>query len=73
MTEIIDLTGSSSLAIAVSVALQTSYHIYYGWWIALSLALQFLVFAISYALSRRALPIIVAHGLFDLRALVQLW
>jgi len=73
MTEIIDLTGSSSLAIAVSVALQTSYHIYYGWWIALSLALQFLVFAISYALSRRAFPIIVAHGLFDLRALLQLW
>jgi membrane protease YdiL (CAAX protease family) len=31
MTEHIDLTGSSALAIAVSVALQFSYHLYYGW------------------------------------------
>jgi membrane protease YdiL (CAAX protease family) len=73
MTELIDLTGSGALAIAVSVALQFSYHLYYGWWIALSLAFQFLVFALFYAASRRALPIVVAHSLFDLYALLRLW
>jgi membrane protease YdiL (CAAX protease family) len=73
MTELIDLTGSGALAIAVSVALQFSYHLYYGWWIALSLAFQFLVFALFFAASRRALPIVVAHSLFDLYALLRLW
>jgi membrane protease YdiL (CAAX protease family) len=73
MTELIDLTGSSALAVAVSVALQFSYHLYYGWWIALSLAFQFLVFALFYAASRRALPIVTAHSLFDLYALLRLW
>jgi membrane protease YdiL (CAAX protease family) len=73
MTELIDLTGSSALAIAVSVALQFSYHLYYGWWNALSLAFQFLIFALFFAASRRALPIITAHALFDLYALLRLW
>jgi membrane protease YdiL (CAAX protease family) len=73
MTELIDLTRSSALAVAVSVALQFSYHLYYGWWIALSLAFQFLIFALFFAASRRALPVITAHALFDLYALLRLW
>jgi membrane protease YdiL (CAAX protease family) len=73
MTELIDLTGSSVVAIAVSVALQFSYHLYYGWWTAFSLAFQFLVFALFFAAFRRALPIITAHALFDLQALLRLW
>jgi len=35
MTEIMDLTGSVSLAIASSIILQVSYHLYYGWFGAL--------------------------------------
>jgi membrane protease YdiL (CAAX protease family) len=73
MTEILDLTRSSILAIAVSVAVQFSYHLYYGWTGAISLSFQFLIFAVYYARSRRILPIIVAHGLFDIYGLVRLW
>lgn len=62
MTEVSDLTGSSTLAVVASVAVQFSYHLYYGWAGAISLSFQFLVFALYYMRSRRALPIIVAHG-----------
>jgi membrane protease YdiL (CAAX protease family) len=73
MTEVLDLTGSSILAVALSVAVQFSYHLYYGWAGALSLSFEFLIFSLYYLRSRRALPIIVAHGLFDIYALVRLW
>jgi membrane protease YdiL (CAAX protease family) len=73
MTEVRALTGSATLAAAISVALQTTYHLYYGWEGALSLAFQFLVFAIYYAKTRKATPVIVAHGAFDLLSLVRLW
>ncbi len=73
MTEVRDLTGSSILAIVLSVIVQTSYHLYYGWERALALSFQFLVFSIYYAWRRRATPIIVAHGIFDLYGLIRLW
>jgi membrane protease YdiL (CAAX protease family) len=72
MTEVLELTGSSTLAVAVSVAIQVSYHLYYGWATAISLSFLFLTFALYYAHSRRALPIIVAHGLFDIYGLIRL-
>jgi membrane protease YdiL (CAAX protease family) len=70
MTEIGELTGSWTLAAAASVAVQTSYHLYYGWVGALSLSFGFLVFSIYYAKTRRATPIIFAHALIDLYAFV---
>ena len=73
MTEILELTGSTLLAMFLSVALQFSYHLYYGWFIALSLSFQFLVFAGFFAGLRRALPIVVAHGVFDIYALIRLF
>lgn len=73
MTEIKALTNSWVVAAGLSVALQTSYHLYYGWQGALSLGFQFLVFALYYARTRKATPIIVAHALFDLAGLVQAW
>jgi membrane protease YdiL (CAAX protease family) len=72
MTEIKELTGSTTKAIAFSVLLQASYHLYYGWLGAITLAFLFMVFAIYYSRSRRALPIIVAHAIFDLYALFRL-
>jgi membrane protease YdiL (CAAX protease family) len=72
MSEVKALTGSWTLAAAASIAVQTSYHLYYGWAGALGLSFQFLVFAVYYAWRRRALPIIVAHGLFDIWAIVPL-
>ena len=73
MTELIELTGSSSLAVGVSVAVQSSYHLYYGWSGALSVSFLFLGFALYYARTRKALPIIVAHGFFDIYGLIRLW
>jgi membrane protease YdiL (CAAX protease family) len=72
MTEIKELTGSTMMAIIFSVLLQASYHLYYGWMGALSVAFPFIVFAIYYARSRRAVPIIIAHEVFDLYGLVRL-
>ena len=73
MSEIIELTGSSKLAVALSVGVQFSYHLYYGWSGAISLSFVFLVSALYYEYARRALPVIVAHGFFDLYGLVRLW
>lgn len=73
MTEIKELTKSATLAVAVSVFIQASYHLYQGWAEAISLGFLFLVFALYYARWQRAFPIIVAHGLLDLNALFQLW
>lgn len=66
MTEVRELTGSPLLAIFVSVAVQTSYHLYYGWRGALSLAFTFMVFSIYYANTRRITPVILAHEVLDL-------
>jgi membrane protease YdiL (CAAX protease family) len=73
MTEVFELTGSSLLAASLSVAIQFSYHLYYGWAGAIALSFVFLVLALYYARTRRALPIIVAHGYFDISALIRLW
>jgi membrane protease YdiL (CAAX protease family) len=72
MTEVRELTGSTLPAILLSVAVQTSYHLYYGWTGALSLGFEFLVFSIYYARTRRLAPVIVAHELFDLYGFVRL-
>lgn len=73
MTEVAELTGSTTLAVFLSVAVQSSYHLYYGWLGALALACMFLVFSLYYARWRQALPIIVAHGFFDINSLIRLW
>jgi membrane protease YdiL (CAAX protease family) len=72
MTEIKNLTGSWVLAALVSTAVQTSYHLYYGWTLALALGCQFLVFSIYYARTRRAMPVVIAHGVFDLIGVFRL-
>jgi membrane protease YdiL (CAAX protease family) len=72
MTEITELTGSTVGAVILSVLVQFSYHLYYGWAGAISLSFQFLVFALYYAYSRRALPLVVAHGFFDVYGMVRL-
>jgi membrane protease YdiL (CAAX protease family) len=72
MTEVLELTGSATLAVALSVGIQAVYHLYYGWWFAVVMAFQFLIFALYYARWRRALPIVVAHGLFDLYGFLRL-
>ena len=73
MTEVRALTGSWLLAGTMSVAVQTTYHLYYGWVGALSLAFQFTVFSLYYGMRRRATPVVIAHGLFDVLGMIRLW
>jgi len=73
MTEVLELTGSATLAVLLSVGIQTVYHLYYGWWFAIALTFQFLIFTLYYVRWRRALPIVVAHGLFDLYGVLRLF
>ncbi|MGO9543681.1 MAG: CPBP family intramembrane glutamic endopeptidase [Rhodomicrobium sp.] len=73
MTEVRALTGSWMLATALSVVVQFSYHLYYGWEGAIALSFLFLVFSIYYARTQRATPIIVAHGIFDIWGLVRMF
>jgi len=72
MTEVKALTGSWTLAAVLSTAVQTSYHLYYGWTMALALGCQFLVFSIYYARFRKATPVVFAHGVFDWIGVFQL-
>jgi membrane protease YdiL (CAAX protease family) len=73
MTEVRALTGSWWLAGAMSVVVQTSYHLYYGWLGALTLSFQFVIFATYYARTQKATPVVVAHGIVDIVGLIRLW
>ncbi|HEV7516723.1 MAG TPA: type II CAAX endopeptidase family protein [Thermoanaerobaculia bacterium] len=66
MTEVEALTGSTGLAIAASVVLQTSYHLYLGTASALAAGATFLVYAGFYARFRRITPVIFSHVVWDL-------
>lgn len=73
MTEISELRRSMLLAALASVALQTTYHLYYGINGALVVGSGLSVFAVYYAKSRRLAPVILAHFLWDLTALLGAW
>lgn len=72
MTEIRELTGSVWPAALASLVLQTAYHIYYGWLGALSVGIMFFAFTMYFALWRKALPLVVAHGIDDLLGFIRL-
>jgi len=69
ITEVEGLYLSTTLAVIVSVALQTSYHLYQGLPAALSHIPTFLVFSLYYVRTRRILPVIIAHLVMDVLAL----
>lgn len=66
MTEWMELRGSAQMAAFISLAVQTSYHLYYGVFGALTVGCGLSVFAIYYAKSRRLMPVILAHIFWDL-------
>ena len=69
ITEMTELYQKANLAVFVSVALQTSYHLYQGIPGALSHIPAFWLFAAYYVRTRRILPVILAHLLLDVQAL----
>lgn len=73
MTELIGLSWPVWLAALISGSVQTSYHFYYGVAGALSIGATFFVSAIYFARSRRLVPLIIAHFLWDLAASYRLF
>ena len=71
MSEVIDLGGSRTLAVIISVAVQMSYHLYQGLASVLSLTFLFAVFSIHYVRTRRIVPVILAHLCLDLFSLFR--
>lgn len=70
ISEVQFFTGSSLLAILVSVVIQSSYHLYQGVVPALLTTSIFTVFSFYYVRTRRITPVIIAHMFFDFMALV---
>jgi len=58
MTELLELTSSSILAVAASVALQFSYHLYSGWLTAAALSAGFLIFSLYCLRTRKATSLV---------------
>jgi membrane protease YdiL (CAAX protease family) len=69
ISEVQFFTGSSSLAVLVSVAIQSSYHLYQGVVPALLTTSLFTVFSLYYVRTKRITPVIIAHMFFDFLAL----
>lgn len=69
ISELDDLYHRTWLAVGVSVALQTSYHLYQGLPAALAHIPTFLLFSVYYVRTRRIFPVILAHMFVDIMAL----
>ena len=65
ITELRHLTGSAAIAIATSVAIQFSYHLYQGVPAAVSYIPVFLIFSIYYQRTNRIFPVALAHVVMD--------
>jgi membrane protease YdiL (CAAX protease family) len=73
MTELMAASCPTWLAAAASIALQVSYHLYYGIGGALFVGFGFTVSAIYFARSRRLAPVILSHMFWDLTATYWQW
>ena len=71
MSEVMNLGGSRTLAVLVSVSLQMSYHFYQGIVRSIGVAAIFVVFSLYFAKTRRIAPVILAHFCLDALALVK--
>lgn len=69
ISEVKFLIGTGSLAVALSVGVQTLYHLYQGFHVAVAMAGLFLLFSLYYLKSRRIMPVILAHMYLDAFAL----
>ena len=69
ISEVQFFTGSQSVAVLISVVIQSSYHLYQGIVPALLTTSMFAVFSLYYVRTRRITPVIIAHMFFDFVAL----
>lgn len=73
MTEMMDLSWRPWSAALASLTLQVSYHLYYGAAGTLIIGAGLSVYAIYFARSRRIMPVMIAHLLWDLTATSANW
>lgn len=73
MTEVKQLTNSTTKAIIISTALQTSYHFYQGVPMAFAHGATFLVWSVYYAKTNRITPVILAHLYADVSGTLWYW
>jgi membrane protease YdiL (CAAX protease family) len=71
ISELLNMRCGAALAVAFSVALQISYHLYQGGPAALHLAIVFTVVSVYYVKTGRLTPVILVHFYFDLVALLS--
>jgi membrane protease YdiL (CAAX protease family) len=71
ITEVAEEFGNSTLAIILSVGLQSSYHLYQGIPSAVALSSSFLLFSLYFVRTRRLLPVVLAHLYLDVFALLN--
>ena len=71
MTEIMELGGTRTLAVLLSVGIQMSYHLYQGLLNCIALTAVFTVFSLYFVKTRKITPIILAHFCFDAYALLR--
>jgi membrane protease YdiL (CAAX protease family) len=71
MSEIMNLGGSRTVAILVSVVIQMSYHSYQGLLNGIALTTTFLVFSVYFSKTRRIGPVVLAHLCLDGYALLK--
>jgi membrane protease YdiL (CAAX protease family) len=71
MSEVRALGGAAAVSILISVALQTSYHLYQGWPRMHSLAASFLIYSLYYNRYGRIFPVILAHCYVDAIAVLH--
>lgn len=64
-TELEFLTGSKGMAVLLSVLLESACHLYQGLWAPFIVSAGFIVFSLYYIKSRRIMPVIIAHMLWD--------
>jgi membrane protease YdiL (CAAX protease family) len=70
ISEVRALGGTAAVAVLISVALKTSYHLYQGLPMVLPIAAGFLVYSIYYSRYGRIFPVILAHCYCDAIAMV---
>lgn len=71
ISEVVNLTGSRTLAVGVSVVVQLSYHLYQGAANVLLAVPVFLLFSLYYVRTRRIFPVVLVHLGWDLFALAK--
>jgi membrane protease YdiL (CAAX protease family) len=70
--ETISLTNNKTAAIFISVLFQASYHLYQGILPALIVPLVFLMYSIYYVKTGKLTPVIVAHIIMDIIAVLSM-